>query len=170
MNGELLVLRLVHVVGGTFWVGGMMYVTFFLAPAVAQAGPAAGPVMGALQQRKVFVWLPVVAVLTILAGFRLMMINSMGFQAAWFASASGKVYTAAALISVVALVIGLAVVRPGMQRMAGLMARMASADEAEKAALQVEAVALRTRGARMQQLVTWLLIIAAAGMAVGRYV
>ncbi|HRP07539.1 MAG TPA: hypothetical protein PLL69_03535 [Gemmatimonadales bacterium] len=170
MSGELLVLRLVHVLGGIFWVGGMMYANFFLAPALRQAGPAAATVMAGLQQRKAFVWLPVIALITILAGIRLMMISSLGFQPAYFAAAPGKVYLAAGTASVIALVVGLAVVRPGMQRMAGIGARIASAPESERAAMQAEMARLGSRGAAMQALVTWLLIFAAAGMAVGRYV
>lgn len=169
MSGELLVLRLVHVLGGIFWVGGMMYMTFFLGPALAQAGPAAAPVMAGLQQRKALVWFPVIAVITILAGIRLMMISSLGFQSAYFASTSGKVYLISGLASVIALVLGLAVVRPGMQRMAGIAARLATADEAERATLQAEVARLRSSGAMMQRVVTWLLIGAAVGMAVGRY-
>lgn len=169
MLGELLVLRLVHVLGGIFWVGGMMYVTFFLAPALAQAGPAAGPVMAAMQQRRMFLWLPVIAVITILAGIRLMMISSMGFQSAWFASTSGKTYLGSAVLSVLALILGLAIVRPTMMRTGRLMAEMAGADDARRSALQGELAALRQRSTAMQRLVTWMLILAAAGMAVARY-
>ena len=67
MAAEMLVLRVVHVLGGVFWVGAMMYNAFFLMPALSQAGPAAGPVMAGMQQRKLFMWLPIVAVATMLA-------------------------------------------------------------------------------------------------------
>ena len=40
--GEMIVLRLVHVLGGIIWVGSMTYMTFFLMPAIADAGPAGG--------------------------------------------------------------------------------------------------------------------------------
>src|SRR5688500_5509174 len=69
MNAELIVLRLIHIVGGVFWVGSALFTAFFLMPTLMQAGPsAAGPVMGGLQQRKLMVWLPVVAVLVMLSG------------------------------------------------------------------------------------------------------
>ena len=41
MIAEILVLRLVHVLGGMFWVGSGLFSTFFLLPALAGAGPAA---------------------------------------------------------------------------------------------------------------------------------
>ena len=72
MSTELVVLRLVHILGGIFWLGSGLFTTFFLIPALGRAGPAAaGPVMGALQQRRLFTVLPVVALLTILSGVRL---------------------------------------------------------------------------------------------------
>ena len=37
MKAELLTLRVIHIVGGIFWVGSMLYTTFFLAPAVCEA-------------------------------------------------------------------------------------------------------------------------------------
>lgn len=170
MNGELLVLRLVHVVGGIFWVGGMMYASLFLGPALAQAGTASAPVMAALKQRRVFTWMPLVAMLTILAGLRLMMISSLGFQSAWFSSTSGMVYTGAALLSMVALVFGLAVTRPGMQRMSALAASIDSLPESERAAVKEQVGRLWRRSAMQQNAVTAMLILAAAGMAVARYV
>lgn len=60
MNPEILVLRLVHVLGGVFWLGSGLFTAFFLMPALATAGPAAGPLMGALQRRKLFTVLPIV--------------------------------------------------------------------------------------------------------------
>src|SRR5690606_39679892 len=80
MAGELLVLRLLHVMGAIIWVGGMSFSTFFVMPAVAQTGPAAGPVMAGFQRRKVFIWMPLTAIVTILSGFRLLMIVSSNFR------------------------------------------------------------------------------------------
>ena len=54
MIAELLVLRVVRVLGAIFWLGSGLFTTLFLIPAPAQAGPAAAPVMGALQGRRLF--------------------------------------------------------------------------------------------------------------------
>ena len=76
MTAELIFLRLVHILGATFWLGSGLFTTFFLVPALGQVGPAgAGPVMGALKQRGLFTVLPVMALLTILSGARLLHIN-----------------------------------------------------------------------------------------------
>lgn len=42
--------RLVHVVSATLWVGGAVVVAGFVAPAIRAAGPASGPVMRQLTE------------------------------------------------------------------------------------------------------------------------
>lgn len=169
MAGELLVLRLLHVMGAILWVGGMSFSTFFVMPAVAQAGPAAGPVMAGFQRRKVFVWMPVIAIVTILSGFRLLMIVSSNFSSAYLSTPTGRTFTISAVIGLLAFLIGMIVTRPAMTRMGLLSAEAANATEARRAEIQAELATIRARNARITLLVTILLLIAAAGMAVARY-
>lgn len=168
--GEIVMLRLVHVVGGVFWVGSMMYLTFFLMPAMADIGPAAGQLGAAFQRRKVFVWLPLVALLTILAGLRLLMIDSASFASGYFATNTGKLYLGGGIAAIVAFLIGVTVNRPAMTRLTALGETLAGADEAARARIGAEMAALRARSGTGAKVVTWLLIIAAATMAVARYV
>lgn len=58
MNGELIVLRLVRILCGIFWVGSGLFSSLFLAPALAGSGEAMGPVMAGLQRRGLFTALP----------------------------------------------------------------------------------------------------------------
>lgn len=170
MAAELLLLRLVHVLGGAFWLGAVMFNTFFLLPAFARAGPAAGPVMTGLQQRRMTTVLPVVAVLTMLAGFRLMWIVSGGFSAAYLESPAGRVFVGGAIAAVLAFTAGMAVSRPAMMRAGQLAARMATApDEQARAALGLELAALRSRGAMGNAVMVAFLLVSGAAMAVGRY-
>lgn len=169
MAAEMLVLRVVHVLGGVFWVGAMMYNTFFLMPVLSQAGPAAGTVIAGMQQRKLFMWLPIAAIATMLAGIRLLMIQSAGFSSIYFSTAPGRTYLVGAVMAVTAFAVGLFVARPTMMRMTQLGASLPTADESRRAALQEEMAVLRRRGAVSGSLVTWLLIGATVAMAVGRY-
>jgi hypothetical protein len=170
MAAELLVLRLVHVLGGVFWLGTVLFNTFFLLPALAAAGPAAGPVMAGLQQRRMMTALPVVAVLTMLAGFRLMWIVSGGFSAAYLDSPSGRVFVLGAVAAVLAFTVGMAVARPAMMKAGQLAGRLAAApDEPTRAALGAELKALRSRGTRANAVVVSFLLLSGATMAVGRY-
>ncbi len=170
MAAEMLVLRVVHVLGGVFWVGAMMYNAFFLMPALSQAGPAAGPVMAGMQQRKLFMWLPIVAVATMLAGIRLLMIQSAGFSSVYFGTSAGRTYLLGGVVAIVAFAIGLFISRPTMMRMSQLSAALPTAEESRRAAMQEEMAVLRRRGATSGTIVTWMLIAATVAMAVGRYV
>lgn len=169
MTIELHVLRLVHVLGAIFWVGAATFNAFFLMPVIAGAGPAAGPIMAGLQRRRMMTVLPIVAVLTILSGIRLMQITSSNFSAAYFASARGATYGWAGVIAIVSFLVGMLIVRPAMVRAGQLAASLPNAPEGERATIGAEINRLRKRGGAGSTLVTWGLLVAAAGMAVARY-
>jgi uncharacterized membrane protein len=166
MQAELLVLRLVHVLGGIFWVGSALFMAIFLFPALAASGPAAGQVMAAIQRRRIFTVLPIVALLTLVSGVRLMQITSDGFSAAYFASSSGRVIAWGGTFAIAAFVIGLLVARPAGLKLARLNAGPPSMDPS--------ATAERVRLERLVKVVgvvnVVLLLMAAVAMAVARYV
>ena len=167
---ELLVLRLVHVVGGMFWVGAGLFSGIFLLPALAEAGPAAGAVMGSMRRRRLFVVLPTIALLTILSGLRLMWITSGGFARGYFATASGATFAAAGGAAIVAFLLGLLVSMPAGRRMGELGTAIGKASPDEAARLREELARVQRRGRLAGSAVMVLLLAAAAGMAVGRYV
>lgn len=168
MQPELLLLRLVHVVGGVFWVGSVMFTSFFLMPTLMKAGPSvAGPVSAGLQARRMMTWMPLVALLVILSGLRLMMIVSGG-DTHWFVHRSGHVYTVSGVLAILAFIIGFTVSRPAMTR-AGKLAQSAASDETSRHLIQDELKRLQRRGYLGTMVVTWLVILAAIGMSVARY-
>ena len=170
MQSEILILRFIHVLGGIFWVGAHLFTTFFLMPAFASAGPAAGPVMAGLQQRRIFTILPVVAVLTLLSGFRLMQITSGGFSAAYFDSPGGRVYAWGGVAAIAAFVIGMLVARPAAVRMGRLAAAAVSAPAEDRERNAAELGRIRGRARASALVVAVLLIVAATAMATARYV
>lgn len=169
MSAELLVLRLMHVVGGTLWVGFAAFNTFFLIPALGSAGPAGGAVLAGLQQRKLFTLLPIIALVTILSGARLLMITSTGFSASYFTTRPGLVYGAGAVAGIVGFLIALLLTRPKMARAAVLMAGRGAADADRQRAIDAEVGALRSGAARSGFVSTVILLLSAAAMAVARY-
>src|SRR5690349_2297829 len=126
MQAELIVLRVVHVLCGVIWVGTAVFMAFFLGPALQTMGPAAGQVMGGLQKRKFMVVLPVVALLAMLSGLRLMMIVSSNFGPGYFQTSVGKTFAGAGVLAILAFVIGLLVNRPTMVKMGTLQQSMVS--------------------------------------------
>lgn len=168
MLAELLVLRVIHIVGGIFWVGSGLFTTFFLLPSIGTSGPAAAQVMLGLQRRRLFAILPAIAGLTILTGFRLMWITSSGFSGAYFATVSGATYAIAGGASLVAFVLSLLVSRPASVRMSHL-AHAAASDEHSRQRLAAEIKSLQRRAAMSSNFAVVLLIVSAVGMAVARY-
>jgi len=170
MTAELLILRLVHILGGIFWVGSGIFTTFFLIPALGRTGPAAaGPVMGALQQRRLFTVLPTVAVLTMLSGIRLLQIASAGFSDAYLASLTGRTFLWSGVAAVVAFLLSLLIARPAAVRAGQLGASLAALPESERATGVQELERLRRRSGVASIVAMVLLLGAAAGMAVARY-
>lgn len=169
MNAEILILRVVHILGGTFWVGAAVFMSFFLIPAAAQAGAAGSQVMANLQKRKFMVILPIIAVLTILSGFRLMQIVSGGFAPGYFRTGSGHAYSISAVFAIAALLIGVIVSRPAHQKLAKLSLAAVS-DKTSKELIQSEIKKLHTRATNSSAAATMLVILSALGMAIARYV
>ena len=170
MNGEFIVLRLVHILGGIFWVGSGLFTAFFLVPALAKSGPAAGQIMAALQQRRLFTVLPIVALLTIFSGLRLMWLTSAGFDPVYFAGPVGRTFSMSGGFAILAFILSLAVARPAAVRAASLGASLATApDEATRTRLTAQLTGLRRRGAIASTVVLVLFVLGAAGMAVARY-
>src|ERR671914_24618 len=64
----VIVLRFIHVVAGALWVGMVVFTTFFVMPAVQEAGPEGGKVMAGLQRRGIMTLMPILAIGTLISG------------------------------------------------------------------------------------------------------
>lgn len=103
-----LVLRIIHIGAGVFWVGGVLMMAFFIAPAVRATGEAgqkfAAHMAGELkltQRMTIASWL------TALAGFSLYAIDSDGFSSAvWMRSGAGIGFGIGATFGLIGLIFG----------------------------------------------------------------
>jgi uncharacterized membrane protein len=169
MIAELLLLRFVHIVGGVFWVGSGLFTAFFLAPALTSSGANAGQIFAALGRRRLFIVLPVVALLTIGSGVRLMWITSNGFAAAYRASATGRTLMWSGVAAIAAFLLSLLIARPAAVRAGLLASAAATASEVDRARIAAQAAAVRRRGSLASALALGLMALSAAGMSVARY-
>jgi len=170
MHAEIIFLRLIHILTGVVWVGGMTLMALLIMPVLAGAGPAAGPVMSGINQKKFPVIMPIIALLTILSGLRLMMIDSANFGAGYFGSPVGRTFATAGTLAIIAFLFGVSIVRPAMMKALALGQQMAgAADDATRSRITAEMTAVRKRGATGNMIVLVLLLLAATGMAVARY-
>jgi uncharacterized membrane protein len=171
MNAELLVLRLVHILGGIFWVGSLMFTSFFLQPTLSSSPAVAGQVMAGLQKRRLFILLPIVALLTILSGVRLLWIVSVGFSDAYLSTPTGRTFSAGAGAAIVGFLLSLLVVRPGFLKVGRLGATLATAtDQAARQSISGEMQRISRRVTIANAIVAVLLLSAAASMAIARYI
>jgi uncharacterized membrane protein len=170
MKAEFLVLRLIHILGGIFWVGSLMYTSFFLVPVVRSSPAVAGQVMAGLQRRRLFIVLPIVALLTIASGLRLLMIASAGFSSAYFSTPAGRTYGAGAVAAIVAFLLAVLVSRPAFVHVGKLGASLATTtDEGARQRITAEMQRLNRRATVANGIVVVLLLSTAAGMATARY-
>jgi uncharacterized membrane protein len=165
----ILILRFAHVFFGALWVGMMAFQVFFLMPALGEAGPDAGKVMAALTKRRIPIIMPIFAFITLISGLWLFQRMSGGNMGALMATPMGQAYAWGGAIALLALLIGMVVMRPAMMRSMKLMESMASAPPEQRAAISAEMQRLRARGTTLGKVVTGMLLFTLALMAVARY-
>ncbi len=157
-----LILRLFHVFFGALWVGMMVFGTFFVGPAVEEIGPEGGKIMAALQRRRVMVIMPLFALITLVSGMWLFGRLAGGNLSALIATPMGLAFALGGAAALIAFLIGMVVMRPGMMRAQRLAA-------SRDPAFAAEIHRLRQRGNVLGRVVGVLLLFALGAMAVARY-
>ena len=165
------VLRIVHIVGGVFWVGSALFGALLLAPALRAAGPGAGPVMNELVKvRTMPVFMMISAFVTMGAGIWLLMIDSAGQPGVWMRSGTGMTFGIGGVLAILAFVLGMAVNMPVSKRLAAIGAAAGARGGPPTPEEQAEMKRLQGRMSVASQFVTVLLVLATAAMAIARYV
>ncbi len=165
----IILLRILHITAGVFWVGSIMFLNIFLGPSVAAVGPDGTKVMRELVRRGYFEKIIIGATITILTGLLLIWQDSAGSSGAWFGTPMGRGISTGMLAAIIAYVVGVAVVRPTMLEMLSLGAQAAEASGSAKDALMGQMAATRTKLIKLGGFTMILLIIAVVAMAVARY-
>ncbi|MCG6921073.1 MAG: hypothetical protein LJF15_08315 [Acidobacteria bacterium] len=169
MDPFLLLLRVVHVAGGVFWAGAILFVVHFLEPAVRDAGPDGAKVMQALRKHHYLEVVPMVATLTLLSGFGLYWRDFGRAHPGPGASVAELTYALGGITALVAFFVGVSLLRPSALRIGALGAELAQAPAEKQATLQEEISRLRVRMRKSGRWVVRLLGITIITMAVGRY-
>jgi len=169
MDLPFLIARVLHIGLGVFWAGTIFFNTAFLSPSMRDAGPEGASVGAGLMRRRFLDILPAAAILTILSGLYLYWRISAGFSAAWVHTTTGLTYAAGAIAALVALGLGLGILRPAMLQAAALSQSAAAAAPPEREKALLAAQALRVRAAATGQIIAWLLGATTIAMALARY-
>jgi len=165
-----LIFRAAHVLFAAVWVGATAITSFFVLPALADAGPSAGPVMGALMRRKLPTFMASIGGLAVLTGVYLLYRFTNGFNPSVTVSAPTRMFSIGGLAGIIALIIGGAVVSRNAKKMGEIGARLASAPESERAGLAGQLAAYRRRASMASRIVVALQLLALVLMAIGHYV
>jgi hypothetical protein len=170
MDTYMVVLRIVHILAGVFWVGAAFTVILFIQPTAREVGPAAGPFMTHLAGSKRLIDFVLGAGgLTVLAGLLMYWRVSGGLDPDWIGSATGIALTVGALCAIGALAIGGSVIRPGIVATLAIGREVSArgGPPTPEQATQLQAIQRRSHSAG--QVIVPLLIVAVAAMASARY-
>jgi len=171
VNVTMVVLRLIHILSGIFWVGTTFFLVGFLQPVVAQSGPEGGRFAQRLMSQKRFqAAMSVAAGLTILSGLVLYGRVSAGFQHAWVTSGPGLVLALGGLAAILAVVAGGALQRPTAARLGVLSSEIQRSGTAPTPAQMNEMQTLQHKVTRSSLWIVVLLILAVVSMSSARYV
>jgi uncharacterized membrane protein len=165
----MLVLRLLHVLTGAFWFGGVAFSVRFVMPSLGAVGPAAGPVMQQLTQRKLTQTMMGIAIVNVITGIWMMLVLSGGDMGAWMQLNSSKMLSAGGAFAILALLVGMISNPPAAKRLGALSAAIGKRGGPPTPEEAAEMGQLRRRMYRGQVIVLSLLTLAVAAMAVARY-
>ncbi len=170
MNIGVILLRIVHIFAGVFWVGGGILTFAYIEPAVKATAPAGQKFLQyLLVQRRFSFSMGIASLLTVLAGATLYWGDSGGFQWAWITSPTGLGFTIGASMGLTAFFVGLLLIKPTAERL-GTLGQQISASTQPPASEQL--AELNRLQARMATVERWdfvLLSIALLAMATARY-
>jgi len=165
-----LVLRLLHILAGSFWVGVALLMAGFLIPTVRETGPAGGRFMEHLmRRRRLAVFLGIAMLLTVLSGFAMYGRLVAATHGAWAGTPPGIAYGVGGLAAVLGAVLGMGITGSAGRRMATIIQSLPAAGAAASAEQQVEIERLRERMLLGARITAGLLLIAASAMAIARY-
>ena len=165
----MIVLRLLHILFGSFWLGATLLNAYFLLPSMRAVGQAAGPVMMELmQRRRLQLWMNLAMTVAILSGLGLFGIHESAAHGAFSRSRMGMTLVVGAVLSIAAAGVGGAVAQPTGRKLGAIAER--SAGKPPSAETVEESRALQARLARAVSIMSVLLLLSAAAMAVARYV
>ena len=165
-----IILRLVHIFGGVYWVGASFFMMTILGPAAAATGETGKQFMQHLSLRsRMSDFIGAAAALTFISGFALYWWLS-DFSMGWISSPYGLTLTLGAIAGTIAWVYGFFAHGMKTKHMRALAAEMAAADGPPKpeqiAKMQQMAGEMQTAG-----LISFILVsLALIGMSIAQYV
>lgn len=166
MNILVLILRLLHVIGGVLWVGGAVAMNLFVAPTMRATGDAGKQFAGHLMGRTQFSqFMTYSGIASIVAGFILYGIDSNWFTSAWQSSGPGIGFGLGALFALIGMVTG--IMNGNNNRKLGALGAQIQGKPTPEQAAQLAAV--QKQQSWVVPVNLYSLLLALALMAIARY-
>jgi len=171
MDLYLFILRVLHIVAGVFWAGGIFMLAMFIMPSINSSMPEGGKVMQRMMAAYKFpLYMTTAGSLTALSGI-LMYINlSLGFSMEWIGSAHGLCLTIGGLSAIIAFLLGLFVNKPRADKIGRIGKAVMQAGGKPTESQMAEMTALRMGITSMTKTMAVLVLIAVLGMAMAKYI
>ena len=170
MDWWLIVLRVVHIGSAMAWFGGAIVGGFFLFPSARSLGPAGQPFMDQLMNgRRMGIFFPIVAALTILGGAALYWRDSNGLASAWISSPTGLAFTIGGLAAIVAFIGGMILIGPSVAEQTAVRNELAATGGGPTDAQRQRLERADRRMRLANRIDLPLILLAGLTMAIGRY-
>lgn len=163
------VLRLLHILAGAFWYGTVIFTVRFLMPSLRAVGPAAGPVMAQLNQRKLSLALMGAALINLTSGIWLIFLVSGGAPGIWMRSPMGRMFGIGGGFAILAAILGAIVNPPAVKRLGEIAASAAKRGGPPSPDEVAETGRLQRRMGVANLFVAALLTLALSAMALARH-
>lgn len=170
MDWMMIVLRILHILGGVFWAGGAFLVAAVIQPAMRDLGPEAGKFMLRLADRgRLSVYSSAAAGINVLTGLVMYERVSGGYSVAWVMTGHGLAITIGAWAGLIAFVVGIVVLGRAGRRLGELGKALQASGGPPLPQQQEEMMRLQGRMSAGGTWVAILLVIAILGMSSAQY-
>ncbi len=170
MDWLTVVLRVVHILSGVFWVGGAYTIFGFVLPSAQAVGPDSQRFMEEFAVRRRFPIAVILAALfTVLSGAALYWRDSNGLSPLWTSSPSGAGFGIGGVAGLAAFLVAVLAILPAFRRVGVLGAQLRASGGAPNPEQISQLQAAQRRVRNWGIALTVLLTIAVFFMAISRY-
>jgi hypothetical protein len=167
---DVLILRLIHITAGAFWVGAVFTTVLFLQPTAMALGPGAAPFQAHLIRDRRFALAVVTsAAVTVAAGVWLLWISTDGLDPAIALDSAHLGFTVGGVAAILTFLLGASYVYPRTVRVARIVASFLADGRPPTAEEQGQLATMRGQLARVGWVVIAGLAVATIAMATARY-
>jgi uncharacterized membrane protein len=167
-----IVFRLIHILAGVAWAGGVFLFVVFLQPSAVAVGPAAGPMMGQLLgTRKLVDRFLQLAAITIAVGLvmYIKIATDFGSLGDLLATGYGVALTVGMLTAIAAAALGMLVTRPNVGQLLGMQRTIADSGVPPTSEQASDIANIQRTLKLYARLSLALLVVTVAAMATARY-